>query len=238
LRTASELAAIGEKLRKLRRLIEARVKSEEEKSKLMTEVDRCLNALERILDDVRVENPELAMSLSREADKLVSKASSLPRGLEDFLWSLRLFRSHLLASYYDFSSKLTIVRRGYRLYVLSTVIAMILMPVFFNVGFFLLGIYVLGLMISIHAFRVRRKLGPLIAAALLPLALFTAAIALKYSIYALSIPAELARMVSESGLSEGTAKLILILIAVGSSVSLVSGFYALYVLFRHMDAFA
>jgi hypothetical protein len=237
LSTAAKLAAVGERLRKLRRIVEARVDGEEGR-RLLEEIDRCMVALERIMGELRVENLQLADALLREADRLVSRASSLPRGLDDFLWSLRLFRSRLSVSYYDFSSRLTVVRRGYRLYVLATVIAMVLMPIFFNVGFLLLGVYVLGLMVSIHAFRARRKLGPLIAAALLPLALFTAVIALRYAVYALATPGELARMVAESGLSRAAAELVLTLIALGSAASLVSGLYSLCILFRHIDAFA
>ncbi len=233
---AVELGRVAEKLARLRRVVEARAGGVEA-GRLLRLIDECVGVLERVRAEMRVDLPELARSLSRRVDRLLSAAGGLPRGANVFYEELHSFCSYLRASYYDFTSKLGVVRRGYRLYVFSTVVAMVLMPIFFRVGLFLLGVYVLGLLISIHAFRARRKLGPLIAAALLPLALFTSLIALRYSIYALTTPGELARMVSESGLSPGTAKLLLAGIAAASAASTVSGFYALYTIARHMDAF-
>jgi hypothetical protein len=232
------LDSVAEKLARIRRIVEARVGDERWKARLLGELVRAERTLERIRGEYRVDRPELAERLAREAARLATEAARLPKNVEEFHWKLKLFSSHLSASYYDFSSRLRTVRLGYRLYVASTVIAMVLMPIFLPVGFIMLGVYVLGLLISIHAFRARRKLGPLIAAALLPVALFTDVIALRYSIYALTTPAEVARMTVEAGLSTAAAHAILLIILFASTASLAMGFYSLYTIYRHVDAFA
>ncbi|ABM80097.1 hypothetical protein [Hyperthermus butylicus] len=240
MQSAEELRRLLEKLDRIERLASSRLDGRA-KERALREVERARSAVQKVLGELRIDQYDLAVALNKSADSVLRTFSRLDpsdRGaVEEAVWRLHVFSNYVAASYYDFSSRLTHVRRAYRLYVLAAVLAMILTPIFLRAGFLMLGIYVFALLVSIHAFRSRRKLGPLIAAALLPLILFISIIGLRYAVYALTTPSEIERIIEVAGFSMQTAYVVVGAILAVSAAALVLAVYSMYVIYRSMDAF-
>ena len=202
---------------------------------------RAVKVTDLTIHELKYDLPELARSLNTKCRQLLNKYNSLDfrdrRALREYLDDVRYFTRYVFAAYYDFTGKLSIVKRAYKLYVLSFVISIILAPLIIGASIMFIGLLMFPLFISIHAFRARRKLGLVIASTLAPFILFISANALYYSIYALLYSEEVEVIASALNVSIVLAYLILIGILFASIVSLILVTYSFIVLYRHMDAF-
>jgi len=111
---------------------------------------------------------ELAKSLNRKCIQMLNEFSKLDfsdqHALKEYLDKVNYLARYVFASYYDFTNKLQVIRRAYRLIILSFVISIILAPLILGASIIFISILMFPLFISIHAFRARRKLGLVIMA--------------------------------------------------------------------------
>jgi len=204
-------------------------------------LNRAIRTVNSTIHELKYDLPELAKSLSMKCNQLLNEYDSLDfrnkRALREYLDNVKYFTRYIFAAYYDFTGKLSIVKRAYKLYVLSFVISIILAPLIIGASIMFIGLLMFPLFISIHAFRARRKLGLVIASTLVPFILFISANALYYSIYALLHLEEVEVIASALNVGILLAYLILVGILLASIVSLTFVTYSFIVLYRHMDAF-
>ncbi len=144
--------------------------------------------------------------------------------------------SAIVASYWDFTGKINIVRKAYRRYIISFVIALIIAPLFLRISVILVGFLIFPLFISIHAFKARRKLGAIIASVLIPFTMLVDAIALNYSVRALFNPTEIHEVAMELGIDVWIMYSIIIAILLGAITSFILAVTSFITLYKNIDA--
>ncbi len=199
-------------------------------------LEEALKYIDMSLEEMKYGNVLLAEKLLKASRSILREITKLVQRPRELAHRTSLLRSYASAAYYDFSGKITIVRKAYKKYILAFVLAIILTPLFFRGAGILIGFLLFPMLISIHAFRARRKLGAVIASILLPLIVFIDSIALYYVAYACSSPSEIQKITEALGVSPAIAYLVLAGIALMAGVSLYHSIYSFIVLYKNIDS--
>lgn len=205
-------------------------------SKLHKRIVKAVDYINRSIAELRVDDTKLAEALYSRVSRLQHSLEMKGISIEKIIVEVEKLTSYLIASYWDFSGRINIVRKAYRRYLLSFVIALVLAPIFIKTPVMLLGILLFPLFISIHAFRARRRLGILIASALIPFTMFVDAVAIRGSLATLIDPEELHKAASGIGVPEGVMVLILVLIIIAASISFFMAVKSFITLYRNIEA--
>ncbi len=193
--------------------------------------------LTRSIEELSVDNEELAKSLLNKISELRKKLSELPEGKKEYLDFLKRVSSYVSAAYYDFTGRIGEIKRAYRMYITSFVIALVLLPIFLGAGVLLIGFLLFPLFLSIHAYRARRKLGIFISSALFPLIIFIGVHAVYYMLYSLVTSDELGRISSALQVDLITSVAIVIALGVAGLTALVMAIKSFLTLYRNISAF-
>jgi len=204
--------------------------------KLSKYISHAMDYTRKSINELKVDDVNLANALlvkARELTRNVSKLVKNPPKLEEAVSRLS---SAIVASYWDFTGKINIVRKAYRRYIISFVIALIIAPLFLRISVILVGFLIFPLFISIHAFKARRKLGAIIASVLIPFTMLVDAIALNYSVRALFNPTEIHEVAMELGIDVWIMYSIIIAILLGAITSFILAVTSFITLYKNIDA--
>lgn len=204
--------------------------------KSLREIEKVLNILNSIEQEIETSKSDIIEGLIRKASMLRDSLSYLSKSPSTLYREVHKLTTYIRASYYDLTNKLGEVKRSYRMYITAFVISLILMPIFLGASILFIGILMFPLFISIHAFRARKKLGPLIASALIPIILFVCTNAVWYSLYAFSTGSEITELSKVVG-STFVAMIIILVLGILGILGIVLAIYSYIKLMKYLDAF-
>ncbi|MCD6487665.1 MAG: hypothetical protein J7K21_00370 [Desulfurococcales archaeon] len=189
------------------------------------------------IKELRNDKYELAKALVDKARNTMSLLNKIDQdSASDVVDSIERLSSYIVASYYDFSGKINIIKKAYRRYILAFALALILSPLFIGASILLIGFLIFPLLISIHAFRARRKLGAIIASILLPLTMFIDILALNYMVYSFLNPEEIYSAANQLGIGVESMYVIVLLIGIIAGISFILAIRSFIALYRNIDA--
>ncbi len=201
-------------------------------------VDNILDKIDLIKKEQVYDLPEIANALYRkslEIDKVLNKRSSIES--KELISMLQELKIVLSAAYYDFTGKIEIVKKAYKKYILAFTITLVLAPLFTGFNVLFIGFLMFPLLLSIHAYRARKRFGVLISSALFPLIVFICFQAVYYSIYSILNYSEINYISSSLNIPTTIAYIIVVAIGIIGTIGLVYGIYSFYILYKNMDAF-
>jgi len=199
-------------------------------------ITRAIEYTKKSISECRIDNVKLADALLTKAKDAVKNFTLLSRYPPKLALTIERLTTAIVASYWDFTGKINIVRKAYRRYLTSFVIALIIAPLFLKISIILVGFLMFPLFISMHAFRARRKLGAIIASALTPFTMLVDVMALNYSVRTLFSPSDIAEAASSMGVDLWIMYLIIILILIGATISLILSITSFITLYKNIDA--
>lgn len=205
--------------------------------KINSLIDESINILNKIIREKKHDYPELADKIYEKTRRIAQKLPSTRNDPDRLLYELKMLKTYIGASYYDFTGEIEKVRRAYKEFITAFTITIILIPIFFGFSILFIGFLIFPLFISIHAYRARRKLGLVISSALIPISLFICTQATLYMIYALMSGDEINRITSVLGVSPVIAYAIVSVIGVLGITGLILGLRSFITLYKSLDAF-
>jgi len=211
---------------------------EEIRGKTFGKVDEIRNNLNIIIKEITVDNEELAKFLNSRSEDLKRKVSSLRKdNFDDFLKELNEFLRFSRTAIYDFTGRLSSVRKAYRAY-LYGMIDFFVLSGFFGPQFAITAlILVIPVLLSVFNVRKRRALGLTFVYVTTPIPLVMGFIAVRYGFYALTTPEELVSVASILNITLELATLVVALILALGVAEVILITYAAVTFYKNRHAF-
>ncbi len=211
---------------------------DEVSSKVSSKVKEIRSNLNLIIKEITIDNVELAKFLRSRSEDLKGKLSSLGGGnVNEFIKELNELVKFSRTAIYDFTNRISSIRRAYRAYLYGMVFFFILSG-FFGPQFAVTALMLMiPALLSIFNIRKRRALGLTFVYATTPIPLVLGFMAIRYGLYALITPEELASVASALNITIELATLIIALILVSGIAEVLLIAYAIIVFYRNRHAF-
>jgi len=212
-------------------------KNKQKALRLLNEAKR--NFLE-LSENVAVENEELANFFLKRAvrlknntnDKYIEKV-----GEKEFMKDVQAINKYSKAAPYDFAGEVKALHRAYRAFLFGMIPFYIVSGIFGPMYAFTALILIIPTLLAMLSLRKRGSLGLMLSFAVMPIPMVMGAFSIRYAIYALSNPEELARIAENLGRSISFAQGVVVLMGILGALSLVLLGYASYSLYKHRHAF-
>lgn len=200
-------------------------------------IDESINIINDIIRKKKYDYPDLASKIYEKTDEINKNIFNIRKNPNLLLEEIKKLRKYIAASYYDFTGEIDKVRKAYREFITAFTITLILLPIFFGFSILFIGFLLFPLLISIHAYRARRKLGLIISSALIPISLFICFQAMLYMLYAFMDNGEIYRIVNALNISPLIAYIIVIVIGGLGTIGLILSLKSFLTLYKSLDAF-
>ncbi|RLG84303.1 MAG: hypothetical protein DRO40_01775 [Thermoprotei archaeon] len=188
------------------------------------------------IQEIKVNDYKLSLALVDKAKNALRLLRKNDVKKDDVVSEVEKLTSYIVASYWDFTGYIAIVKKAFRRYILSFVLALIIAPIFLRITVFLIGFLLFPLFISIHAFRARRKLGAVLASVLIPFTMLVDAVAINYSIKTLIDPSEVGNAASALGIGIEFMYMSLIAIILVASISFIFAIKSFIIIYKNIDS--
>lgn len=232
--TAEVLRQTKEKVLNLKTL------SEKNKQKVLRLLDEAARNFEELSADVVIDNVELAEFFHRRAVELKNNTydKRIDRlGEKDYVRDVERINRYSKAAPYDFSGKIKELNKVYKAYLYGLIPFFIISGIFGPAYAITALILVIPALLSLFSMKKRGSLGLMLAYAVIPIPLVMGALTIRYSIWALTTPGELARIAEQMGKSIGFAQFAVIFLLVLGIIEVTLLGYAAYGLYKHRHAF-
>lgn len=205
--------------------------------RLLRKVSEARENFKRLSSEATVNNERLAKFLLGKTRELLKKCSSSEVDYKTLKDDIDALLRYSRAAFYDFTNKWEEIRRAYRAYIAGMI------PYFIVSGFFGMAYAITALIIffpaifGITGVKRRSYLGLMLSLFAIPMPLVVGAIAIRYGIYVIEHPEEIAGVSNALGISLSAAKILVIILPVLGAIELVLLLIAFYYLYKNRHAF-
>lgn len=210
-----------------------RLISERRKEKYLREINQILTTYENI---------EIPDDLEKVYKSLVSKGKELQKEFKinadskELNGKVQYYLRYLKAAIADFTGNTDYINKYFRTYLFTAVLFLALSPQYF--GFILPAVFFVPIFLGIRGLKTRSRAGFGLSLAVIPVAIMTSSIWIRYGLYVLfNYNEALANTISDSGLSPFLANLLVIVPPILAVILLILAILQGYRAYKSKDLF-
>ena len=214
--------------------------SDKNKKKALRLLEEARKNFLELSDNIVNDNEELANFFLKRAVKLKNNTTDKyieKMGEKEYLKEVTLINRYSKVAPYDFAGEIRVLRRAYLAFLLGMIPFYIVSGIFGPMYAMTALILIIPTLLAMLSLRKRGSLGLMLSFAVMPIPMVMGAFSIRYSIYALNNPEELARIAETLHKSISFAQGIVVLVGILGAATLILLGYASYMLYKHRHAF-